>query len=73
MPSHDGKLWGVSRHEVVDVVVTIDDGARRYTGRCRCGWQSPTSNTSVHALALVEDHGNAERVQARRRLLVPRG
>ena len=71
-PSHDGKLLGVSRHEVVDVVVTIDAGARRYTGRCKCGWESPTCTTSVHALALVEDHGNAERVQVRRRLLVPR-
>ena len=70
--SHDGKLRVVSRHEVVDVVVTIDDGARRFTGRCKCGWESPTCTTSVHALALVEDHGNAARVQARRRLLVPR-
>lgn len=56
-------------HDLVDVSVTIEDGARRYIGRCRCGWESQDCQTAVHALALVEDHGVLSRMKARRRAL----
>lgn len=58
----------MAHHELVDVVVTSGDGTRQYLGRCRCGWESTPCNTSVHALALVEDHGRSSRLRSRRRL-----
>jgi len=57
----------VAHHELVDVSVTVEAGTRQYVGRCRCGWESPPCGTSVHALALVEDHGRSSRLRSRRR------
>lgn len=56
-------------HDLVDVSVSVEDGTRRYIGRCRCGWESQDCQTAVHALALVEDHGARSRMKARRRAL----
>ena len=56
----------VAHHELVDVSVSIEDGARRYMGRCRCGWKSPSCDTGVHALALVDDHADLVRLRRRR-------
>lgn len=57
----------MAHHELVDVSVTVGDGTRQYVGRCRCGWESPPCGTSVHALALVEDHARSSRLRTRRR------
>jgi hypothetical protein len=56
----------VPHHELVDVSVSMEDGARRYTGRCRCGWTSASCDTGVHALALVDDHADLVRLRRRR-------
>jgi hypothetical protein len=58
-------------HDLVDVSVTVEDGTRGYIGRCRCGWESQTCQTAVHALALVEDHEVLSRMKARRKALPP--
>jgi hypothetical protein len=57
----------VAHHDLVDVSVSVEAGARQYVGRCRCGWESPACATAVHALALVEDHGARSRLRSRRR------
>lgn len=62
-----GKLQPVAHHDLVDVAVSLEDGERRYTGRCRCGWASAPCATAVHALALVEDHAMRSRLRSRRR------
>lgn len=57
----------VAHHDLVDVSVTQEEGARQYVGRCRCGWDSDPVDTAVYALALVEDHGRRSRLRSRRR------
>ena len=53
-------------HGLLDVAVSMGDGAREYVGRCRCGWDSPPVANSVHASALVEDHGARSRLRSKR-------
>jgi hypothetical protein len=57
----------VAHHDLVDVSVTLEDGAHQHVGRCRCGWSSPPCDNAVHALALVEDHAARARQRSRRR------
>jgi hypothetical protein len=57
----------VAHHDLVDVAVTLEDGAHQHVGRCRCGWSTEPCSNAVHALALVEDHAARSRLRSRRR------